>query len=104
MPTLSAPTTNVTVREGENVTLTCTPSVDSVIVVWEFFSGFGFFTKALQCIDEYCHTISITAASLFNEGYYICYVTGAKDLDNIEDIFIGIHLTVLESMYNIMVP
>ena len=81
------------------MTLTCAPSVDSVIIEWEFFSsGFGYFTKDLQCVDKNCHTISITAASLSNEGYYVCYVTGAQDLYFIEGIFIEIRLTVLESI------
>lgn len=101
MPTLSTPAVNVTVRQGEDAILTCTPSVDSVILEWRF-SRFGDFL-AFDCVDEYCHMISISSAAFYNEGDYLCLVAGDQGFGEIEgDSFyvvepVTIRLTVLES-------
>ena len=104
MPTLSSPTTNVTVREGEDIILTCTPSVDTVTLKWLQIPGLGLIdiSNNLECVDEYCHTIIISAATTNDEGHYVCYIIS----ENIEDVFehnyivkpIIIDLRVLESM------
>ena len=82
MPTLSSPTTNVTVREGEDIILTCIPSVDTVTLKWQhIIPGLGPISTNLECVDEYCHTIIISDATFINEGQYVCHVIS----DNIED-------------------
>ena len=67
------------VKEGEDITITCTPSVPTVQVVWDTPIA-SFSNETLVSYSEPLrHNITIHSANLNHEGNYTCRVFGDTD-------------------------
>ena len=68
---------SLAVKEGEDITITCTPSVPTVQVVWDTPVGIE---ALVNYRDPLHHSITIHNAILNHEGNYSCRVLGDKNV------------------------
>ena len=92
--TLSTPAANVTVREGYNVILNCTPGNESVTLEWEFLNDTQRDISG-NCTDQRCHSIQLLNVDGMHEGFYRCRISGESEVPPET-----LNLNVLESMEN----
>lgn len=81
--TLMTETPLVTVEEFGVAVLSCSPSIDTVILMWIAETQLVFNTSRYHlpesaCTDEYCHSIVVTNLTRNSEGRYFCYIRGDR--------------------------
>ena len=64
--------THYKVKEGESVTLTCTPLSETVTMDWELPHN----TTVVQYQEPLRHTLTIHGANINHNGSYTCSVVG----------------------------
>jgi len=67
------------VKEGEDITITCTPSVSTVQVIWDTPIALFSNETLVSYSEPLRHNITIHNANLNHEGNYSCRVFGDRD-------------------------
>ena len=70
---------SLVVKEGEDITITCTPSVPTVQVVWDTPIALFSNETLVSYSEPLRHNLTIHDANLKHEGNYSCRVVGDRD-------------------------
>ena len=89
MPTLTVPSSNITVLSGETITLQCTPSDPELELYWTYESSYGSGIVTVNNISRsrfssgssLLHQLILPNATTSDTGNYSCVVQSPPDID-----------------------